>query len=514
MKLIRFVLDKIDSFLNGITMYRLVMWHLVCLVVIAALLNFFGFLGYGASWSLWLIVGTFFLLAVGEVVNFLFAKVFHVPANAESFYITALILALTFDPGNPSTVALPFAIMIVVAMASKFLVAINKKHFFNPVAFAMVAMSYAGMSASWWVGGSVWLLPFTIFGGFLIIRKIHRFDLVFAFIGALILSHVGNIILSGGSIMSSLGNLFVHAPVFFFASVMLTEPLTTPPLRKMRIAYGVVTGFLFAPWVHVGGFYFTPELALIAGNIISYILSPKKRLLLTLQRVNDIGTGTKEFIFSPDERIDFQPGQFIEWTLNTKRSDSRGNRRYFTIASSPTEKDFRLGVKFYPNPSAFKESLNTLLIGDSIVASQLAGDFVLPKNETEKMVWIAGGIGVTPFRSMAQYIIDTHKKHDVVMLYANKTVAEISYRDVFDRASTNAGLKVTYAINVEKGENAGPIEYRMIDALMIKEKAPDYLERTFYISGPHMMVAAFKNTLISMGVPSSRIYSDYFPGFA
>ena len=97
---------------------------------------------------------------------------------------------------------------------------------------------------------------------------------------------------------------------------MLTEPITTPPTKKLRIIYGVLIGLFFnaAP----------PEFILIAGNTFSYIVGFKKKIFLTLKNKNEIAKDIFEFVFSPDKKISFAPGQYLEWTLPHDRPDSRG----------------------------------------------------------------------------------------------------------------------------------------------------------------------------------------------
>jgi ferredoxin-NADP reductase len=194
--------------------------------------------------------------------------------------------------------------------------------------------------------------------------------------------------------------------------------------------------------------------------------------------------------------------------------DSRGNRRYFTIASSPTEKELRLGVKFYQNGSSFKKALAYMDDGDVIIASQLSGDFVLPKNENKKLVFIAGGIGITPFRSMIKYLIDTKQKRDIVLIYSNKTEADVVYKDIFNQASEYFNLKTIYIFtNLEDGQASRIGRRGFVNEKMILEEIKDWKERTFYISGPPSMVSGTEKIIKKLGLSGNHIKTDFFPGF-
>src|SRR5579884_4444100 len=106
-----------------------------------------------------------------------------------------------------------------------------------------------------------------------------------------------------------------------------------------------------------------------------------------------IASNIADFIFQPSHRLAYEPGQYMEFTLAHRKPDSRGNRRYFTLASSPTEDNLRLGVRFYPEGSSFKRTLSRIDNRSKILAGQLAGDFTLPRDPGQKLVFIAGGIG-------------------------------------------------------------------------------------------------------------------------
>lgn len=509
------MLNFIDNFLNKTTMYRLVLYVLVFLYVVAFLLSFFGVLPY--SWSD-LVASIVIVTAVSYITNFIFARAYNAPDNVESIYITAFILVFIITPPQMGDYSQYMALAIwasIWAMASKYIFAVGKKHIFNPAAFAVALTAITiNQSASWWVG-TIYMLPFVLVGGYLIVRKTRRTDLVLSFFVGAIVTIVGLALYKGASPITAVYNTLIRSAFFFFAFIMLTEPLTMPPTRWLRVSYGALVGFLFAPNIHIGAFYFTPELALIAGNIFSYAVSPKEKLILKLKEKIKVATDTYEFIFSPDRGFSFKPGQYMEWTLKHRDPDSRGNRRYFTIASAPTESDVRMGIKFYPEPSSFKNHLLNLPAGAEVVASQRAGDFVLPKEKERKLIFIAGGIGVTPFRSMVKHLLDIGEKRDIILFYSNRTAADVTYKDILDRAEAEIGIKTVYAITDQGEVPAGwTVRRGFIDAKVIQEEAPDYLERTFYISGPHAMVSAFEKTLKRMGVKRSNIKKDYFPGFA
>jgi glycine betaine catabolism B len=242
-------------------------------------------------------------------------------------------------------------------------------------------------------------------------------------------------------------------------------------------------------------------------------VSPKFRYKLTLEKIEKKAQGVYDYVFRSNRPLTFASGQYLDWTMQLRSPDNRGNRRAFTIASSPSESKVRLGVKFYPHPSAFKQGLLNLKPGDQIYASQLAGEFTLPKAADEKMAFIAGGIGVTPFRSMVQHMVDTGDGRSVVMFYGNNQADEIAYADVFSRAEMAIDLRTLYAVADAK-ENETNFHRGFIDAAMIKAEMPDYLERLFYISGPRSMVVKFEKALSELGIHRSRIKTDFFPGFA
>ncbi len=506
--------NYIDRKLSSITMYRLVMYYLMAILFYAVILSNLGYLKYD---SFFIIVSVAYITFFSWVTNIFFSKIFKAPINLESVYITALILVFVITPPKSffDLYFLLFAFLSsVFAIASKYIFAIKKKHIFNPVAVGIfTAGIVSGQAASWWIG-NVYMVPVVIIFGVLLLRKILRFELVGAFLGVFIISILSIHQYTGFLNMINFANkALFYSPVLFFAFVMLTEPLTSPTTRWMRMFYGAIVGILFDPFVHVGTLYFTPEMALLIGNIFSYIVSPKIKLVLELKEKIRVAFNTYEFVFLRKKLFSFHPGQYMEWTLPHSRIDNRGNRRYFTISSSPTEREVKIGVKFYSKASSFKKSLISMKVGDTISATAISGDFILPRNINKKLVFIAGGIGITPFRSMIKSILDRKEHRDIVLLYSNKSVKDIAYIDLLNEAK-NFGIKIKHVITDTSkipSEWKGCVGY--IDAKMIIKEIPDYKERTFYLSGPPSMVKAEQKIFSELGVKKKQIKLDFFPGF-
>lgn len=481
----------LTNLLNRITMYRLMLYFLLVLVAISIVESALGILPYS---PVDIILTTLILVSVSYFVNKVLAKILNAYTNPESTLITALILALIVGPLSPLR-NLAFLILVAFfAIASKYVLAIKKRHIFNPAGLgAVVSALVLGQGASWWVG-SVEILPFVVLGGILILAKIKRFTLAGVFLATYLIPSM----FFGVAPLTTL----IYSPIIFFTTVMLIEPLTSPVETKKQVIYAVLVGFflvLFQQTLKVG---YTLELALLAGNVFTYFASTPFRLNLTFKRKEEIAKNTYSFHFEPDKKFTFTPGQFLHWTLPHNDADARGVRRFFTICSSPTQKELMIAVKIPDeNPSTFKRALMSLKKGNQAVAIDPSGEFILPEDKLKKLVFIAGGIGVTPYISMAKWMIDKKVKRDIVLLYSNSTEKEACFKKLLKDAE-KFGLKTIYVITKKDG---------YIDKKMIREKVPDWKERIFYVSGPQPMVEIFKGMLSKMG--ARKVKTDFFPGY-
>ncbi|HEY5267728.1 MAG TPA: RnfABCDGE type electron transport complex subunit D [Candidatus Saccharimonadales bacterium] len=506
------MLNFIDSLTNKITMYRLMIYYLVALIIVAIGLSMFGDLQYK---SYDIAISTLILVFSCWIINKIFANFFSAPTNSESSIITGLILALIITP-NPTGYGIMFLLAASgLAIASKYLLTINRKHIFNPAAIAVVLTAIGPkQSATWWVGTAV-MLPFVLIGGILIIRKIHKTKMILSFFISTTLATIVYSIISKAGVMSNLHNLIFSSSMFFLGFVMLTEPATSPTTSKKQTWYSMLVGVLLPPQVHIFSYYSSPEIALIIGNLFSYLVSPKTKLFPVLIDKIKIATSSVEFAFNPKQKLAYLPGQYMEWTLPHQKADGRGSRRYFTLASSPTESDIKIGVKFFEKGSSFKNALLDMNRYTPIVASQVSGDFVLPKNPKKRLVFIAGGIGITPYRSMIKYLLDTEQKREITLLYSAMNKGDFAYKDIFEEARNKIGLNTVYFATDEdltssKNEH---MRFQFIDAEVIRTEVSNYKDCFFYVSGTPGMVKAMHEALSKLGVPIHQIKLDYFPGY-
>jgi len=506
----RKMLDPIDRFIDGTSMYRLLLYYLVGLVMAAIGLSAVGDMHYSA---IAIAVEAAISITACWIINKVFAYIFNAPVNPESSLLTGLILALIIPP-DLQLYSLMFMVAAAgLAIASKYLITIGNKHIFNPAAVAVVLTAWGPhQSASWWVGTAV-LLPFVLIGGVITARKVRRGYMVSTFLIATTITTAVMVIASSGSAVTSIHNMVLTSSVFFLGFVMLTEPYTSPTTKTKQIWYAALVGVLVSPQVHLGSMYTTPEIALVIGNIFAYIVSPKVKLFAKLGERKEIARSTHEFSFILDRKLVFEPGQYMEFTLPHTKADSRGSRRWFTLASSPTEDQLLLGIKFYKNGSSFKHAMLEMDQNSQIVAAQLAGDFVMPKDKTKKLVFIGGGIGVTPFRSMVKYLIDTQEKRNVRILYSARTESDFAYTDVFEQARQSLGVRTAYVATDESHITAPYTISGTINKDLLTRTIPDASECIFYISGTHHMVEAVQEILEDMGVHRHNIKIDFFPGY-
>ena len=209
--------------------------------------------------------------------------------------------------------------------------------------------------------------------------------------------------------------------------------------------------------------------------------------------------------FSRDN-FDYKPGQYLMLELDVK--DPEGNTRPLSIASSPTEGFLLLSTKITGTP--FKQKLVALKPGDKIKSKGPMGVFIL-KEDAKEIVFLGGGIGITPFRDMIKYATDKKLSIKLTLLYSNKTSADIVYKDEWNAfEKQNPHLKVVHTITDDASWQG---RKGRINEAMIKEFCSDLDNSLFYICGPPGMVEGLSNLLKTMNIPQSNIKIEKFAGY-
>lgn len=228
---------------------------------------------------------------------------------------------------------------------------------------------------------------------------------------------------------------------------------------------------------------------------------------VTLKKIEPLNNSIKTFWMEPAKPFQYTAGQYIEMSLPHPKPDERGTKHWFTLSSSPTEPLVSITTKFSVPSSTFKKTLGSLRVGDSIEISEPMGDFVLPIDASIPLVFIAGGIGVTPFRSITKWLLDTGEKRNIQVLLATSQEGDVVFEDLFRRAGFEPTLIISKPSPDWQGESGHLTAEKILRIIKNSEG------KQIYLSGPEPMVEALFDDLQKAGLPKEQLVGDYFPGY-
>lgn len=229
---------------------------------------------------------------------------------------------------------------------------------------------------------------------------------------------------------------------------------------------------------------------------------------VTLDHTEDVAKNIRTFWFKPPKPVRYTAGQFIEMTLPHANPDERGIKHWFTLSSSPSEKLISITTKHaVERVSTFKQVLFGLEPGAEITISEPMGDFVLPKDIARPLVFVAGGIGITPMRSMIKWLVDNQEHRTIQLIYAANALEEVAFRDLLNDYGCPTDIILSDPPKNWQGLSGH------LDSAKILELAPDVDNKLYYLSGPEPMVEALEKDLVLSGVDKRRIVGDFFPGY-
>jgi ferredoxin-NADP reductase/nitrite reductase/ring-hydroxylating ferredoxin subunit len=226
-----------------------------------------------------------------------------------------------------------------------------------------------------------------------------------------------------------------------------------------------------------------------------------------------------------NKTVNYIAGQFAFFDIGEVYNDPKGPIRHFTISSSPTENFIMFSTRIRDSP--YKKRLSTLEKGAKVKVRGPEGQFVLHEDYSKPAVFLSGGIGVTPFRSMIKYATDMQLPVKIIMFDSNRDRNNILFKKEFDDwASINKNLKIIYTISEEDSQhkeqsqlstsNDWKGEYGRIDKTMILKYVDSSLlnNSIFYICGPPGMLKAMQILLQEdLEIPKERIKVEEFTGY-
>ena len=243
--------------------------------------------------------------------------------------------------------------------------------------------------------------------------------------------------------------------------------------------------------------------------------------LLLQERRALVGTDIMTLKFTKQEKdgqnriLEYTAGQFAFFDIGNVQNDPKGPIRHFTIASSPTEDFILISTRIRDSP--YKKRLDSLRDGTIVKVRGPEGKFTLHEDYSKPAVFLSGGIGVTPFRSMIKYATDKNLSVRIIMFDSNRNQQNILYKKEFDDCATvNKNLKIIYTITDQTPGEEWKGESGRIDAEMLKKHLqPAELENSiFFICGPPAMLEGIQKLLKeSLQIPSVRVKIEEFTGY-
>ncbi len=233
-----------------------------------------------------------------------------------------------------------------------------------------------------------------------------------------------------------------------------------------------------------------------------------------LKRREEVAEGTMAFYFEKPSGFEFRPGQYCNvGLLDPPETDAEGNSRSLSIASAPFEDDLMVVMRM--RDTAFKRVLGGLAPGTEVRFSKAIGPFTLHEDASRPAIFLVGGIGITPFRSMILDAAHKNLPHRLLLFYSNRRPEDAAFLDEFrqlEKSYANFSLVPTMA-EMEKSKQPWDGETGFIRREMLDQYAAHLVNPIYYSAGPPVMVHAMQELLAVMGVGEESVRTEDFDGY-
>jgi ferredoxin-NADP reductase len=233
-----------------------------------------------------------------------------------------------------------------------------------------------------------------------------------------------------------------------------------------------------------------------------------------LIRREEVAEGTMAFHFEKPSGFAFKAGQSADVTLiDPPDTDAEGNTRTFSIASPPFENELVFTTRM--RDTAFKRSLKKVPLATGVKIGSAAGSFTLHKNLAKSAVFLAGGIGITPFLSIVQQANHDRLPHKLYLFYSNRRPEDAAFLDTLQTLeTTNPNFRLICTMTeMSKSTKDWKGETALIGKQMLSKHLAVLQGPIYYIAGPPTMVAAMRQTLVGARVEEDDIRAEEFAGY-
>ncbi len=233
-----------------------------------------------------------------------------------------------------------------------------------------------------------------------------------------------------------------------------------------------------------------------------------------LKSKREVASNTMEFHFSKPEGFGFKAGQTADYTLiDPPETDEEGNARTFTLSCAPYEDDVMFTTRM--EDTAFKNSIKKMQPGTGVDFDAPHGSFTLHNNKEIPAVFLTGGIGVTPARSIILQAGHEMIPHQIFLFYSNKTPEHAAYLDEFKEAEAqNPNFRfIPSMTDLEDSSGEWEGETGFFTKEMLEKYIGDLSRPIYYVCGPGRMLSSIQKTLDEAGIDSDNVRTEEFPGY-